>query len=307
MTAPQRSVTATVIAAPAALRTPRRSILGATFRLLRPRHWIKNGFVLAPLIFSGSFTKPHAILQAIIATGLFCVASSATYVFNDLIDRPTDALHPIKSRTRPLASGAIGVGQARAVLAVLVAIVLASAAWSLPTAAVAVGYMTLNVAYTLKLKHLPVIDIFVLASGFVFRVFGGAVALDVPLSSWTMVTTLSLALFLASVKRRDELATAGDGARSVLQFYTVRLLDRYAEMASLSAVVFYGLFVVTVRPRLNVTMPLVLFGLFRYWYLVEGGNRGESPTETVWTDPPIILTVVAWVAVCLWRLKSVAG
>jgi len=273
-------------------------------RLLRPRQWIKNGFVLAPLIFSGEFVKPAAVVQEFIAFALFCVASSATYVFNDLKDREADAQHPVKSLKRPLASGEVRPGAAMVLLGVLYAIVLASFAWSPPTAAVAVGYIGLNLAYSLKLKHIPVIDIFCLAAGFVLRVFGGAVAIDVPLSTWMMVTTLSLALYLAAIKRRDELATTGDASRSVLQFYTLRLLDRYAETAALSAIMFYGLFVVTVRPKLNVTIPFVLFGLFRYWFIVETGGRGESPTDAVWTDPPLIITVLLWAAVVLWRLKQ---
>ncbi|HTD60421.1 MAG TPA: decaprenyl-phosphate phosphoribosyltransferase [Gemmatimonadaceae bacterium] len=276
-------------------------------RLLRPRQWIKNGFVLAPLMFSGEFVKPAAVGQAFIAFALFCVASSATYVFNDLKDRQADAQHPVKSRKRPLASGEVKPGTAKVLLGVLYAIVLASFAWSPPTAAVAVGYIGLNLAYSLKLKHIPVIDIFCLAAGFVLRVYGGAVAIDVPLSTWMMVTTLSLALYLAAIKRRDELATTGDASRSVLQFYTLRLLDRYAETAALSAIMFYGLFVVTVRPKLNVTIPFVLFGLFRYWYIVETGGRGESPTDAVWADPPLIITVLLWAAVVVWRLKQGAA
>jgi decaprenyl-phosphate phosphoribosyltransferase len=281
--------------------------LPALVRLLRPRQWIKNGFVLAPLIFSGEFAHPDAVVNALIATALFCAASSATYVFNDLIDRHADGAHPVKSRTRPIASGAVSPSAARSLLVALYALVLAGFAWNPATAAVAVGYVVLNIAYTLRLKHVPVIDIFTLAAGFVLRVYAGAVALDVPLSSWMLATTLSLALYLAAVKRRDELAASGDGARSVLRYYTLPLLDRYAQTAALSALMFYGLFVVTIRPKLNVTLPLVLFGLFRYWYIVETGRTSESPTDAVWSDWPLILTVLAWAAVCVWRLKTAAA
>jgi 4-hydroxybenzoate polyprenyltransferase len=276
-------------------------------RLLRPRQWVKNSFVLAPLIFSGEFVKPHAVGQAFLAMALFCVASSATYTFNDLIDREADARHPVKSHTRPIASGAVSPAVARVIIGVCLTILLASFAWNAPTATVAVAYVALNVAYSLKLKHIPVVDIFTLAAGFVLRVFAGAAVINAPVSSWMLITTLSLALYLAAVKRRDELATAGEGSRSVLKRYSLRLLDRYAEMAALSAVVFYGLFVVTIRPRLNVTMPFVLFGLFRYWYIVESDGRGESPTDAVWSDWPLIATVLAWAAVCVWRLRSVAA
>jgi decaprenyl-phosphate phosphoribosyltransferase len=281
-----------------------RPALAPLVRLLRPRQWIKNGFVLAPLIFSGEFNKPAAVLQEFIAFALFCVASSATYIVNDLKDREADAAHPVKSRKRPLASGEVKPAAAMVLVGVLYAIILASFAWSRATAEVAVLYVVLNLAYSLKLKHVPVIDIFCLAAGFVLRVYAGAVAIDVPLSSWMMITTLSLALYLGAIKRRDELATSGDASRSVLQFYSLRLLDRYAETAALSAIMFYGLFVVTVRPKLNVTLPFVLFGLFRYWYIVESGGRGESPTDAVWTDPPLIITVILWAAVAIWRLKQ---
>jgi decaprenyl-phosphate phosphoribosyltransferase len=294
------------MAAPLPLAASERS-LPALVRLLRPRQWIKNGFVLAPLIFSGEFAHPEAVVNALIATALFCAASSATYVFNDLIDRRADAAHPVKSRTRPIASGAVSPSAARSLLVALYALVLAGFAWNPATAAVAVGYVVLNIAYTLRLKHVPVIDIFTLAAGFVLRVYAGAVALDVPLSSWMLATTLSLALYLAAVKRRDELAASGDGARSVLRYYTLPLLDRYAQTAALSALMFYGLFVVTIRPKLNVTLPLVLFGLFRYWYIVETGRTSESPTDAVWSDWPLILTVIAWAAVCVWRLKTAAA
>ena len=274
----------------------------ALIRLLRPRQWIKNGFVLAPLVFSGSFLKPHAILQAGLATLLFCVASSSAYVLNDLVDREADAAHPTKSRTRPLASGAVTVAQARTLLIALYLIVLASLAWDLPTAAVAIAYITLNIAYTFKLKHVPVVDIFALAGGFVLRVFAGATVLVVPLSQWMLTTTLCLALYLAAVKRRDELVSSGDKTRSVLRYYSLDLLERYAEMSALAAVVFYGLFVVTVQPRLALTMPIVLFGLFRYWYIAESGVASESPTDAVWSDWPLILTVVAWIGVCVLQM-----
>ena len=174
----------------------------AFIRLLRPRQWIKNTFVLAPLIFSGTFIYATSVERAIIATALFCIASSATYVFNDLTDRAADAAHPTKSRTRPIASGDITPAQARILLAGLYVIVAASALWSVETAAVAVAYLVLNAAYTVKLKHIPVVDIFALAGGFVLRVFCGAVAIGVPLSLWMLITTLCLALYLAAIKRR---------------------------------------------------------------------------------------------------------
>ncbi len=272
-------------------------------RLLRPRQWIKNAFVVAPLLFSGSFTSRAAILQALIATLVFCVASSATYVFNDLVDVEADRRHPVKRHIRPLATGTVTPGQARTLLGALALLLLAGLAIQTSTAAVVAGYLALNLSYTLRLKRVPVVDLFCVAGGFVLRVLAGAVAIGVVLSSWMLITTLCLALYLAAIKRRDELGAQGDVARTVLGSYTVALLDRYAEMSAVGAIIFYSLFVIEVRPGLAMTIPLVLFGLFRYWYIVED-RSGESPTDAVWRDWPLGLTVAAWGMMCaytIWR------
>ena len=275
----------------------------ALLRLLRPKHWIKNLFVLAPLIFSGLFTRESARLLALFAMLLFCVAASIVYVLNDLSDRERDALHPAKRLTRPLASGAVSVAAARALLVVLAALLLAGAFVSPPLVAVLIGYIVLNVLYSTWLKHMPVIDIFCVAAGFVLRVYAGAVVIDVKLSSWMLVTTLSIALYLAAIKRRDELEVQGDAARAVLGQYTVPLLDRFALMASVCAMVFYSMFVVTTRPVLAFTIPFVLFGIFRYWFLVDRQGRGESPTDAMWSDRPLAITVVLWGILCAYLLR----
>ena len=281
---------------------PRTSSL-ALIRLLRPKHWIKNLFVLAPLIFSGLFTRADKRLLAIFAMLLFCVAASIVYILNDLSDRHRDALHPTKRLTRPLASGAVSVGAARALLVVLFALLLAGSLVSPKLVAVLIAYIVLNVLYSTWLKHMPVIDIFCVAAGFVLRVYAGAVVINVPLSSWMLVTTLAIALYLAAIKRRDELEVQGDAARAVLGQYTVPLLDRFALMASVCAMVFYCMFVVTTRPVLAFTIPFVLFGIFRYWFLVDRQGRGESPTDALWSDRPLAITVVLWGIMCAYLLR----
>lgn len=276
----------------------------AAIRLLRPKHWIKNLFVLAPLIFSGLFTRRADALLALAGTLLFCVAASFVYVLNDLADLRVDVLHPVKRLTRPLASGAVSVTTARVLLVVLGAIVLTGAFVSVPLSAVLIGYILLNVLYSTWLKRVPVVDIFCVAAGFVLRVYAGAVVIDVPLSSWMLVTTLSIALYLAAIKRRDELDVQGNGARKVLDQYTVPLLDRFALMSSVCAMVFYSLFVVTTRPVLAFTIPLVLFGIFRYWFLVDRHGRGESPTDALWSDRPLAITVLMWGILCAYLLRQ---
>jgi len=273
-------------------------------RLLRPKHWIKNLFVLAPLIFSGLFMRRTTTLLALFGMLLFCVAASLVYVINDLADLKIDALHPIKRLTRPLASGAVSVTAARIVLVVLATIVLLGSFVSIPLVAVLITYILLNVLYSTWLKRIPVVDIFCVAAGFVLRVFAGAVVIHVPLSSWMLITTLSIALYLAAIKRRDELEVQGDGARAVLGEYSVPLLDRFALMSSVCAMVFYSLFVVTTRPVLAFSIPLVLFGIFRYWFLVDRQGRGESPTDALWSDRPLAVTVVLWGLLCAYLLRQ---
>lgn len=293
-------------AMPATTASPSQRLLGL-LRLMRPRQWIKNGFVLAPLVFTGSFTDRHAVVQALLAMLLFCVASSATYIVNDLRDIEQDRKHPRKSRTRPLAAGLVTVRQALLLLLVLYALLLAAWPWAPQVLPVIVAYLVLNLAYSYYLKHQPVLDIFTIAIGFVLRVWGGAQALQVPISSWMFVTTLCLALYLAALKRRQELLQTGTEARAVLQKYSVSLVERYAEIAATGALLFYSMFVMSVRPQLVVSIPLVLFGLFRYWYVVEKLDGGESPTDALLSDLPLLLTVLAWVLVCLWALAGLKG
>lgn len=269
--------------------------------LMRPRQWVKNAFVLAPLLFSGAFHDPDSIVAALIAAGLFCIASSATYIVNDLHDIEHDRRHPRKSLTRPLASGLV-TPQAALVLLVVLYGVLVAAWFRFPEVVyVILGYLLLNLAYTFVLKHQPVLDIFTIALGFVLRVYAGAMALSVPVSGWMFVTTLCLALYLASIKRRQELSSNGSESREVLRHYSITLVDRYAEMSAIGALLFYSLFVITGRPELIISIPLVLYGLFRYWFVVEQGG-GESPTDALLTDWQLMLVALLWAGACAWSL-----
>ncbi|CAN5151034.1 decaprenyl-phosphate phosphoribosyltransferase [soil metagenome] len=269
---------------------------------MRPRHWIKNGFVLAPLVFTGQFLNSQCLKSTVLAALLFCVASAAAYIVNDICDIANDDRHPEKSKTRPLVTGAVTVPMAIALLVVLYG-VLAWAWFVVPQVVmVIIAYLLLNVAYTLVLKHQPVLDIFTIAIGFVLRVYAGAVALSVPLSGWMAITTLCLALYLAAIKRHQELSNSGTHGRQVLEKYSLALVDRYAQMSATCAVVFYSLYVISTKPQMVMTIPLVLFGLFRYWYVVDELDGGESPTDALLTDWQLLVTVVLWIAACLWTL-----
>jgi 4-hydroxybenzoate polyprenyltransferase len=274
---------------------------------MRPKQWIKNGFVLAPLFFAAKFFDPVALSQALLAFGLYCVAASATYIVNDMHDIERDRRHPEKLKTRPLASGLVTPRAAFVLLAVLYTVLIC--AWFIVPKVMLVitGYLVLNLAYTFVLKHQPVVDIFTIAIGFVLRVYCGAEAIAVPLSAWMFVTTLCLALYLASIKRRQELSQSGSASRNVLKAYSVPLVDRYAEMSATGALLFYSMFVMSAKPQLVITVPLVIFGLFRYWFVVEQLEGGESPTDALLEDWQLLLTLALWVVACAWELWPVQG
>lgn len=273
---------------------------GPLLRLVRPRQWVKNAFVLAPLLFSGRFTEPAAIVAALLATFLFCLAASSVYIINDILDREADRQHPTKCK-RPLASGTVSLPDALVLLVVLYGLILLGGLMAPRVVLVIIGYLVLNLAYATRLKHMAVIDIFTVAAGFVLRVWAGALALQVPVSSWMLITTFSLALYLTAVKRRQELVSSGSDCRQVLQKYSLELIERYAQLSAAAALLLYCIFVMSARPQLVISIPLVMFGLFRYWYLVDGGD-GESPTEAVLGDLPLLLTVALWALACGYEL-----
>lgn len=278
----------------------------ALLQLLRPKQWIKNFFVFSPLVFSGSVTNTAAIIEATIATLFFCIASSTVYIINDYHDIEKDRLHPVKSKTRPLASGAVSK-RAAIILCVALASFLFIGGYLLTKALpIIVLYFFINLLYTFYLKHQPVVDIFTIAIGFVLRVYAGAMAINVEVSTWMFVTTLCLALFLASIKRKKELTGSGTAGRKVLGQYSVELVDKYAQMSSMGALIFYSLYVLSTKPALAVTIPFVIFGLFRYWFTVEQLDKGESPTDALYSDWQLGLTVIGWAACCAYIIVAKA-
>ena len=282
-----------------------KSRLVGVLKLIRLKQWVKNGFVFAPLIFSGEISSPGAFANTFLATVLFCISSSAAYIVNDIHDAEQDRRHPKKSLSRPIASGLISVNTALCLLVILYCI-LAVAWFVMPQVIFIVAvYIALNIAYTFFLKHQPVIDIFVIAIGFVLRIFAGAAALGLGASAWMCITTMCLALYLAAVKRRQELSQSGSDGRKVLSKYSEQLVDRFAEMSATGALLFYSMFVMSTRPELVITIPLVLYGLFRYWYVVEALDGGESPTDALLADWQLLLIIALWIATCVWALLGI--
>ncbi|HSN53482.1 MAG TPA: decaprenyl-phosphate phosphoribosyltransferase [Candidatus Sulfomarinibacteraceae bacterium] len=286
----------------------------ALVRSLRPEQWLKNGFVLAPMVFSGLLDVPAVWLRVSVAVLAFCAASSAVYLVNDVIDRRSDRRHPDK-RHRPIAAGDVSVAVALAVAAALGVAAMAAAValggW-FPT--VLGSYIGLVVLYSLVLKRVVFVDVLVLAGGFVLRVVGGAVAIDVPVSRWLLLCAYLLALYLALGKRRAELALLGDDAgshREVLGHYSLALVDQAISVVLGATVLAYTLY--TVAPDtvakvgsegLMATVPIVLYGLFRYLYLLHRQDRGGSPTRVVATDRPLLIAVLFWLAVAAVVIRS---
>ena len=273
-------------------------------KLARPAQWLKNLFVLAPLIFAGEANDLVAIWRALIATGIFCLLSSAVYAFNDLVDRESDRQHPLK-KSRPLASGAVSAGSAVAMIAALAIIGLVSA-WLLgrPFFIAALLFMGLNLLYSLALKNLVILDAMGVALSFVLRGYAGAIAINVPVSQWLLINTLLLALFMAFGKRRHELTMLHTGAtahRKILSRYSPYLLDQLIAVTTPSVVVMYMLYTMSseVSSKLHtnnlyLTIPFVVYGIFRYLYLIHKEDKGGSPTEVLLEDRPLAITVLLW-------------
>ena len=284
-------------------------------KTLRPQQWVKNLFVLAPLLFSQNLFTPAAVGRALTAFVLFCLASSSVYLLNDIRDREQDRLHPRK-RHRPLASGELNVSLAAGVMIALLLSALAGA-WmvSKPLALVLFGYWLINLLYSTWLKHQVILDVFAIASGFVLRVAGGGLAIEVEISHWLLLCTTLLALFLGFSKRRHELGLLKAGAqahREVLADYNPRFLDMMIAIVTASTVMSYALYTVsedTMRRfhthALMLTLPFVLYGIFRYLYLIHHKNEGGDPTQSLLTDIPMLVNVFLWAltagVIVYWR------
>ncbi len=275
-------------------------------RSLRPAQWSKNLFVLAPLLFARRLGDPAALRDAAAAFAAFSAAASTTYLLNDLGDRERDRRHPLK-RERPIASGALPPAVA-AIAAVVLALLATGLAWRLgrPFALQLVGYLGLGLLYTLALKRLVILDVMAISAGFVLRVLGGAAAIDVAVSHWLLLCTSFLALFLGFSKRRHELLLLSNASeqRQVLSEYSPQFLDQMINVVTASAVVSYALYAVAPETvakfhtdRLLLTLPMVLFGVFRYLYLMHR-RPGEmlNPTEAILRDLPFLANIALWAA-----------
>lgn len=284
----------------------------ALIKLMRPHQWLKNGFVFVGLLFGHAWGEAATVQAVLLAALAFCLVSSAIYVVNDLADREADRLHPHKKH-RPLAAGTVSPSQGM-VLSAIGAIAGLVLAWSasVQVLIIVVLYGVLNLLYSWYLKHVVVLDVFVIAAGFMLRILAGTVGVGIPPSSWLLLTGLMVTLFLGFAKRRAELAVmehSGAPARKVLQNYSLPMLDVMIGVCATGAVMAYSLYTISDdaiaihhTTDLIYTVPFVLYGLFRYLHLSFSSDAGEDPARDLLRDPHLLVTVLGWAAFTFWLL-----
>jgi 4-hydroxybenzoate polyprenyltransferase len=300
---------------PHALAQPRGAappLIASVVRAMRPRQWTKNGALLLPLVFAKGIVREGLLLKSLLAVLAFSTLASGVYLVNDWVDREKDLMHPEK-RLRPIAAGLL---KFPVVVGLVIALWTATAAigWQLGQSFLGVlaGYLVLQVFYTLGLKHLVILDVMSIALGFIFRVVAGAVAINVEVSNWLFLCTLLGAVFLGFAKRRHELSSLNEDAashRQNLEDYSLPMLDQMMAISAASVILAYGLYTMSAdtlrhvgNDRLKYTVPVVVYGVFRYVFLVHKRGAGGAPEKVLLSDVPTILTLGVFFGIAVWAL-----
>jgi 4-hydroxybenzoate polyprenyltransferase len=273
--------------------------------LIRPKQWLKNFFVFAPIIFAGQLLSFDHFFKNVVAFLAFCGVSSLVYIINDITDIESDRVHK-KKRFRPLASGEVTISQAK-IFFVIIAVITALLCYktNLYFSSIVIAYFLINLLYSLWVKNIVIVDVFFISLGFMLRVIGGAAAIDVSISSWMILTTIFISLFIAISKRRAELSQVDlesiDKQRKVLSHYDIPFTDQMNTIAATGTIICYALYTVSEKAtstfhtdNLIYTTPLVIYGIFRYLYLIHKKNLGENPEQIVTKDIPLIITLILW-------------
>ncbi|MBD3267081.1 decaprenyl-phosphate phosphoribosyltransferase [bacterium] len=290
-----------------------QNTLLALVEIGRPKQWVKNGFIFAALIFDKQITDPESVLRVFIAFFLFCFYSSCVYMINDITDLERDRLHPEK-RFRPLPAGRITVPQVIrgcSLLFLFSACISAFLSWNFFW--VAMIYVGINILYSFYLKSVAIIDGMIIAFGFVIRTYAGAVVIGAQFSDWLYICATFVSLFLAFCKRRHEIILLGEenakNHRAILREYTTQMLDQIIAIVTAATAVTYSLYCIEAtnpdaqqHPYIKFTIPFVLYGLFRYLYLVYRKEEGGNPTEILLTDRPLLINGVLWFLMVLLAL-----
>lgn len=282
----------------------------AIVKVLRPKQWTKNGLLAAAVIFSGHFTEVDPLLRTGVAIAAFSMLSSTGYVLNDYLDREADRKHP-KKKLRPIAAGTLPEAAALVEMGVVFLIGVGLSWWLGPWfLAAALAYLATTVSYSLWLKHIVILDVMFLAACYVWRAVAGAAAIGVAVSPWLFLCTAFFALFIGFGKRRAELVQLGHdlGTRKNLADYSPQVLDQYLSIATGGTVLSYALYAVMgPTPWMTLTIPFVLYAIFRYIWLVEQKGEGAAPDETFLQDAPILVTVGLYVVVAIIAMSLPHG
>lgn len=270
---------------------------------LRPRQWLKNFFIFSALVFDRQLTNSNSVRTTLLGFIIFCALSSSVYLFNDLFDIEADKIHPLK-KNRPIASGRLNTSLAIFIGFFLgIAALISASKLSINFFLICLTYLSINLFYSIWLKHLPIIDVLIVASGFVLRVAAGVTLVDVErFSPWLYVVTTLLALFIGFGKRRAELALLAESAnqhRTVFEGYTLEFLDQLITIVSGTTIIGYSLYTFSApnlptNHTMMLTIPFVLYGIFRYLYLIKVKESGGAPEELLMNDRPLQFTIVLW-------------
>jgi 4-hydroxybenzoate polyprenyltransferase len=280
-------------------------MIAGLLRSMRPHQWVKNSFVLAPLVFGGQIFAGDVVVQALLAAAAFCALSGSVYLLNDVVDLESDRAHPVK-RHRPIASGRVPVRVALGAAAGVATAAFALTGWMLGPATLAVlgAYAVLNLAYSFRLKHIAWFDLQLIALGFVLRVMAGGAATGIEVSPWLFGCTFLLALYLGMGKRLSELRdarTASGATRASLQHYSVERLGAAMNLAAVATTVAYTAYCLSPHARdvfghgwTPTTVPGIVYGLVRFRILCDRESSGQSPTDRMLTDVPFVINLVVW-------------
>lgn len=281
---------------------------------MRPRQWVKNGFVLMGALFANVWRQPFVAKQVLLATGAFCLVASGVYILNDILDRTSDANHPVK-RNRPVAAKRVSISTGGILLAVL---------WlsgfgigylvSLKVLVILLIYVVINFAYSVHLKHVVILDVFIIASGFMLRILAGTVGIGITPSQWLLLCGLMVALFLGFAKRRAELYALNSNGpvhRRVLDLYQPVLLDKMIVVTATCVIITYSLYTlspVTVAyhhtESLVYTVPFVMYGIFRYIYTLHRQSTGGDPATEIFRDPHLLFAILGWLLSTIFLLAN---
>ena len=270
------------------------------YKLLRIEHYIKNFIIFAPLLFTTRFEDITNILNIFKIFTIFCILASIVYIFNDIVDINVDKLHPKKKKTKPIASGLIDLKYAKLILFGLIICLIISLYFFPRFIEVSLIYIMLNIAYSYLLKNIFLIDIFSLSLNYLVRVYAGCVALNVELSNWMAVTIFTGALSISSIKRERELFLYGYKARKVLKYYGDKILRKITILTSVLSAVFYSLYVIYSNERIFLTIPLIIYAIFRFNYRSKSKDFTDAPVEELLKDKQNYLIIFFWLIIVIF-------